>query len=355
MSSDTAKLQLPDSGLVRRILSSPPFHTVDGVINFRDFGIPSFPSASGYVPRIDEKAGEVPHIRPGVLFRSGEPARLTEKGKATLKELGITTIFDLRSEVEIRKYQSSTPEIEGVRFVHVPVSDSGEYDPMALAARVSRFAKDEKNAFSSLYTGILENGGPAYETILKHLRDKPGEPILVHCTAGKDRTGIFAAIIQLLLGVPDAAIAYDYHLTTYGLAPVLPALVQRFQKESIYRDNWEGFQNMGSAKQETMFATLELIRSKYGSAEGYIKARTSLTDADIERIRRNLLFTPNSSALSSPTSSSSSSASTFSSDSLFVSQDKDVIHRNPEMPTDLSSWFSYYVLGMFKWLWRTLF
>ncbi|KAL5511143.1 hypothetical protein ACEPAH_4358 [Sanghuangporus vaninii] len=354
MSSDTAKLDLPDSHLVRRTLSSAPFHTVDGVINFRDFGIPTFPSDNA--PRANEKLAEVPHIRRGVLFRSGEPARLTEKGKATLKELGITTIFDLRSEVEIRKYKSSTPEIEGVRFVHIPVSDSDEYDPMALAARVSRFAKDEKNAFSSLYTGILENGGPAYETILKHLRDRPGEPILVHCTAGKDRTGIFAAIVQLLLGVPDAVIAYDYHLTTYGLAPVLPALVQRFQKESIYRDNWEGFRNMGSAKQETMLATLELIRSKYGSAEGYIRARTSLTDADIERIRQNLLLAPNSSAPSTPTSSSSSSASsTFSSESLSGPQDKDVIHRNLEMPTGLSSWFSYYVLGTFKWLWRALF
>ena len=138
MPSDTAKLQLPDPDLVRRILSSPPFLTVDGVINFRDFGLPSFPSnhishTSG--KESVEARGEIPRIRRGVLFRSGEPARLTEKGKATIKQLGITTIFDLRSEVEIHKYKSSTPEIEGVRFVHVPVSDSGEYDPMALAAR----------------------------------------------------------------------------------------------------------------------------------------------------------------------------------------------------------------------------
>lgn len=61
--------------------------------------------------------------------------RLSDKGQATLRDLGLTTVFDLRSESEIQKYQSATPDIAGVRFVHVPVTDSDEYDPMALATK----------------------------------------------------------------------------------------------------------------------------------------------------------------------------------------------------------------------------
>lgn len=133
MASDTPapmNLELPDPELVRRTLSSPPFHTVEGVINFRDFGILSDSDSTK-----KEKGGHAPPIRPGVLFRSGELMRLTDKGKATLKDLGVTTVFDLRSQSEIQKYQSATPDIAGVRFVHVPVTDSDEYDPMALATK----------------------------------------------------------------------------------------------------------------------------------------------------------------------------------------------------------------------------
>ena len=133
MTVERSGLQVPDEEVVQRTLSSPPFHTVEGVINFRDFGILSSPPISH---QNLEKSSQIPPIRPGVLFRSGELTRLTDKGKAKLKELGITTVFDLRSESEIRKYQSSTPAIDGVRFVHVPVTDTEEYDPMALAARL---------------------------------------------------------------------------------------------------------------------------------------------------------------------------------------------------------------------------
>ncbi|EJD02451.1 uncharacterized protein FOMMEDRAFT_87510 [Fomitiporia mediterranea MF3/22] len=327
------RLHVPDEDLVKRTLSSPPFHSVEGVINFRDFGILSFPPDSAV-------CDEIPHIRSGFLFRSGELSRLTDKGKATLKKLGITTIFDLRSGSEIRKYQSTTPDVDGIRFVRVPVSENDEYDPMALASKfaLSRFASDEKNEFAALYSDILAKAGPAYEKILIHLRDKPDEPFLVHCTGGKDRTGLFAALVQLLLGVPDAAIAHDYGLTTYGLAPAIPALIGRFQKEAVYRDNWEGFQNMGSAKKETMFATLDFIRERYGGAEGYIKARTSLTDADIAQIRRNLLQSSQSQPESEPSSPlvashrSSDSTSTFGSVSYDTNSDVESVEAREEVP-----------------------
>ncbi|THH10695.1 hypothetical protein EW145_g1158 [Phellinidium pouzarii] len=263
-----------DADLVQRILNSPPFHSVDGVINFRDLG-----SSSGA-------------ITPGILFRSGELTRLSQRGKDELKALGVATVFDLRSQSEITKYSSATPEIDGVRFVHVPVSDKDEYDPMALAARVTRFETDEKEAFATLYSNILESGARAYETILKHIRDKPGEACLVHCTAGKDRTGMFAAIVQLLLGATDDAVIQDYYLTTFGLQPALPHLVARFQREALYQKNKAGFEIMASAKKETMHASLEMIRTKYGGAEAYIKQCTTLTDADIAQIRKNLAADP---------------------------------------------------------------
>jgi protein tyrosine/serine phosphatase len=66
--------------------------------------------------------------------------------------------------------------------------------------------------------------------------------------AGKDRTGLIAAIVLLLLGAPDEAIIRDYTLTTAGLLPAVPFLVARFKKEPAYNENWKGVENMGSAR-----------------------------------------------------------------------------------------------------------
>ena len=66
--------------------------------------------------------------------------------------------------------------------------------------------------------------------------------------AGKDRTGLFAAVVLLLLRVPEEAIITNYTLTTAGLQPALPFLIARFKKDPIYADNWKGVVNMGSAR-----------------------------------------------------------------------------------------------------------
>jgi len=112
---------------------------------------------------------------------------------------------------------------------------------------------------------------------------------LIHCTAGKDRTGTIVAVIQMLLGVDDEEIVKDYTLTTIGLAPALPALVERFKAHDVYRDNWEGTVNMSSSKPEWIVAFLSRFREKYGTAEGYVKDQVGLSDEDIEKIRTNLL------------------------------------------------------------------
>lgn len=111
-----------DAATVQKTLASPPFVPVEGVINFRDIGL-----SSG--------SGSQTAIRPGLLFRSGELARLTPHGADTLKQLGVRTVFDLRSDSEVAKYSSATPSVEGVEDVRVPVSDKDEYDPGILAAR----------------------------------------------------------------------------------------------------------------------------------------------------------------------------------------------------------------------------
>lgn len=276
-SMPTAVLQSLNEDELSKVLSSPPFVQVEGIINIRDFGGHS--TSAGVA------------VKPSYLFRSGEPSHITQKGMEQFQALGIRKVFDLRADAEIAKYRTPDVKIEGVEFVKLPIL-ADAFDPVAIAQMLKNFATDESEAFLQLYTTILNHSGPAIETILRHIRDHPDQPCLIHCTAGKDRTGVFAALILKLLGVSDEIIAEDYALTTIGLQPALPMLTARFEKEQVFRDNKQGTINMATAKPQAIINLLALIERQYGGIEGYLKAHTTLGDRDLDVIRNNLLITP---------------------------------------------------------------
>lgn len=256
-------------------LETPPFVPVQGVINIRCVG--GFDVGSGK------------HVKPALIYRSGALGMITARGIEQLTALRISKAFDFRSESEIESYRMPAPVIPGLEIVKVPITEGQVFDPAALALRLQSFAEHELDAFLEIYTEILELGGPAFETIFRHIIAHPDEPFLVHCTAGKDRTGIFIAILLMILGVDDQAIIDDYALTTAGLEPVLPLLIKRFEKDTVYMANWQGTLNMGSSRPETMAATIEIIRSKYGGAENYLKIRTTLNEQDIQKVCEHLV------------------------------------------------------------------
>lgn len=258
-------------------LASPPFVVVDGVVNIRDLG--------GYDSMHSNGA-----VKPKAILRSGEMTHITDAGKQQLKELGVRKVFDLRADVEIKRYNALTQVINGVEIIRVPITAKEWADPTLLAARLKAFGEKERETFVVTYTEFLEDGRSAYETIFTYLRDEPNPHCLVHCTAGKDRTGVFACLLLMLLGVDDEVIANDYALTTIGLEPGIEILVERFSAIPVFKENWDGVLNMGSSRAENMIAFMKAFREKYGSVEGYLKVETKLkTEEDIAKIRRNLL------------------------------------------------------------------
>ncbi|KAJ6534015.1 protein-tyrosine phosphatase-like protein [Mycena vulgaris] len=254
-----------------------PFVPIEGIINVRSVG--GFHTSS-----------KSDIVKPIVLFRSADPSRITAKGKEQLLALGVRRVFDFRADDEIASYKSAAPVIPGIEFLRAPVSESRAFDPVSLAVRMQEFAGNELETFITLYHEILEIGGPAFEKVFRHLLDRPDEPCLIHCTAGKDRTGLFTAVLLMLLGVDDEEITKDYALTAVGLEPYLPLLIERFKQQVTGEvDSWEGAMKMASSKPETMMATLKMVREKYGSAEGWLASHTSLTELDLVALRQNLL------------------------------------------------------------------
>ncbi|KAL1659152.1 protein-tyrosine phosphatase-like protein [Schizophyllum commune] len=253
----------------------PPFVNVPGIVNFRSVG--------GFAT-----SHSASRVKPAAFYRSGDISRITDAGKQQLVALGIKRIFDLRKTSEGDSYGTSDPTIPGVEFVHVPVSETEAYDPLGLAMRLQQFNEDEVSGFRKMYKDMLESAGPAYSRIIRDIIDRPNEPCLVHCTAGKDRTGLFCALVEMILGVPDDDIVNDYALTSAGIAPLFPLLFKKFQDIAVYRENWDGLLKMGGSKPETMRATLAMIREDYGGAEEYLR-RAGITDEEIEALRKALL------------------------------------------------------------------
>jgi len=108
---------------------------------------------------------------------------------------------------------------------------------------------DEIKGFTRAYTDILNNAPNSYRTILLHLANEPTKPLIVHCTAGKDRTGVFCALILSLCGVEDDIIAEEYSLTEMGL-PIewKEAVIEHLSDNPVLRGNKEGAWNLISAR-----------------------------------------------------------------------------------------------------------
>jgi hypothetical protein len=146
-----------DPSTLNTILSSPPFVSVEGVINFRDVGGVPIPVSPPAVADAGQDTQAQHYFKPSTFFRSGELTRITPNGLAKLRdELHVKAIFDLRSKQELERWKSATPgtgagksgEIgDGeIKVVRVPVADedSEEFNPVVLAGMIRMHETNEQ-------------------------------------------------------------------------------------------------------------------------------------------------------------------------------------------------------------------
>ncbi|KAJ5769220.1 hypothetical protein N7520_003779 [Penicillium odoratum] len=256
-------------------LPSPPFHDVPGIFNFRDLGGYSVqPSGS---------------VRSNFIFRSALPTKITAAGCDKLvSELHISHIYDLRSDLEVDRDPSST--ITGVDRHHVPVSALKDASPEAMALSIKPYlSTDGSKGYVTAYSEIFLSGATAYRRLFGHVRDRPDEPFLVHCTAGKDRTGCFGALALRLAGVEDLdVIGKEYGLTDLGLAPLKKMMAAKVTEATKLNDP-AGVERLLASDPENMKASMLWLEEKYGNVEGYFKSVLGFSDEDILRIRSNLV------------------------------------------------------------------
>jgi len=171
----------------------------------------------------------------------------------------------------------------------IPVMRKEDYSPQALSQRYENYGSGNHEA---AYRHILSSDPTAYRTIFKHILSSPNpDPCIVHCTAGKDRTGVICALILMLAGVKDEDIAAEYALTTLGLTQIREAMVQYLMQDKASMDGGgkEKAENMLKSRPESMMGFLDIMRTEYGGVEGYMKNVLEFTQEEIETIKSHLI------------------------------------------------------------------
>ncbi len=231
---------------------------VPGAVNFRDVG--GLAAGSG-------------RTRSGVLYRSGNLSALDAAGLQALTGLGIRRIVDLRDDREVDRWPSRVGGL-GERITRVPILEG--------SAR-SYFTQDI--GLAELYRVMVDQAADAVvATVAAIARD---QPVVVHCTAGKDRTGVTVAMALAAVGVDDDAVVADY-ARTETLLPVEHNRAVLALLQAQYPDAVHAEELATRSPAAVMVGLLAHVRGAHGSIAGYLVAN-GLDSADLDRLRLALV------------------------------------------------------------------
>lgn len=235
------------------------FVGLDGCVNFRDLG--GYDTHDGFT-------------LPGVIYRSDSLHRLTDEDLTRVDDLGISTVIDLRTPEEAAPAPARVPT--GATLWAIPTIDSTMNAPMT---------RPELATIVDGYAAVLRESLPQQAAALAAIADADGAVVFC-CTAGKDRTGLLAALTLGLVGADDDVIAADYALSAEVIDLVKAQIVAEDPERA---SRWmTAAPDVMSATTDTMVSTLARLRSRWGGFAGYAAAAGLEADT-IDRLRTKLV------------------------------------------------------------------
>jgi protein-tyrosine phosphatase len=245
---------------------------LEGCLNLRDLG--------GYLTH-DRR-----EVRWGCLYRSGELCSLTDADLATIEGLGVRVVIDLRNEVERSARPDRLPS--GVQLIErrSPAAMGGPDRTLEELIAAGEFPVRDDERVTRIYVDALDRLIPEIKLILELAVDAPERPMLFHCAAGKDRTGIVAAVLLGLLGVPVQTIIEDYELTTtYYATHRLNAVASLLAEHGVPP---ERVSHLVEARTPALEGCLEHLHDRWGSFDGYAITAVGLPADLPDRLRASL-------------------------------------------------------------------
>ncbi|HTX84505.1 MAG TPA: tyrosine-protein phosphatase [Streptosporangiaceae bacterium] len=228
-----------------------------GTLNLRDLG--GYPAAGGGF------------VRWRTLLRSDALHKLDPAGLATLSELGLRTVVDLRTQLEAETAPSALDGLP-VQLAHISIL-SGDMQSLPIE-------------LEAIYRYMITECGDAIGAAIKELCMEQATPALVHCSAGKDRTGVVIALVLAALGVPDQVIAADYALSSIYLDPDRTPAIGQVQASTGLGDDLT--RQLMTSPPALILDTLAWVRAASGSVDGYLVEHGVDSD-DLAELRAALI------------------------------------------------------------------
>ena len=257
---------------------------LEGQPNFRDLG--GYKTTDGKV------------VKTGVVYRSGELPRLTDDDVAKLDKLGVKTVVSFLTDVEVRD-QGKNRLPKDVEEISLPIAggDAGGLAKVAHEARkTADFSKVPVELNAEIHRILVDGGREQYAALLRRLADPKNHPVVFHCSHGVHRTGTASAILLSALGVPWKDVRENYLLSNdfrkdeidrrLGELRKQAAKNQGIAPEDVDMTNANAFYRLDASYID---ATLDEIKKRYGSMDGYHKNGLGLSESELQNLRKALL------------------------------------------------------------------
>ncbi len=245
----------------------------EGALNFRDLG--------GY------KTSDGRQVKPGLVFRSGDLANLTDNDLALLHKIGIKLVCDFRNISDTQKEPDRLPSDGSIEYLNLPVTH-GIFDTSVVTELIKNGDTDflDDQYMIDGYKRNIDAFAEVWGRVINCLLNPEHRPLVFHCAVGKDRAGTCAALILLTLNVSDELIISDYELSDHFLADWVKSVYQRIGSNGIDPEKLGPFL---FARQMYIRSLLDYIRSGYDSVENYLTTKAGVEEEAIKRLREELL------------------------------------------------------------------
>jgi protein-tyrosine phosphatase len=236
---------------------------MEAINNFRDFG--------GY--RTQNGA----RLKKGLLYRSGDLSKATDADLEHIASLGIKTICDLRSEAERKREPDRVPAAKPFTFFNVPMRPIVDYHARSLGRLLSLMFGSERRmdyvaASYQAYREYATSYLPQLEALFRRISNPENLPVLIHCSAGKDRTGVVASLVQLVLGVSVETVMDDYLKTNGTLSAYTEDVFRRLSKLGYFGVPWKRlYIPLFDARADFLNAALEQVKEEFGAVDEWFR------------------------------------------------------------------------------------
>ncbi len=208
------------------------------------------------------------------IFRSDSPHALDQQGISTMLDHKVQTVIDLRSLAEVQHKPNPFSNQTNINYQNISLFDDNilNYEPAEFP-------------LLEIYKLTLDSKQKELTQIMNTIAHSTDGSVLFHCSAGKDRTGLVAALVLNMVGVDQRTIIEDYALTEKFIEPHIPT----FMKDALHRGlDTTYFRPLLDCKPHFMEKTFEYVNSKYGSFDSYV-SKLNISESVINRIQNKLL------------------------------------------------------------------